>query len=60
MEGRLYLVEKLYPDLIIPGTMSSQEVNVCTECGIVYVWKPHKLGQCPLKHDQVRPNKEKD
>lgn len=28
------------------------EVSVCTTCGCIFAHVDHRLGQCPLGHDQ--------
>jgi len=28
------------------------EVEVCTECGVVFIHKPYRLNECPLGHEQ--------
>lgn len=55
-DEKLYLVSRRHVES--NEVIFDRPVEVCTECGVVYVRKPHRLGQCPLKHDQKRPNPE--
>lgn len=55
-DEKLYLVSRRHVES--NEVIFDRAVEVCTECGVVYIWKPHRLGQCPNGHDQKRPNPE--
>lgn len=52
---KLVLIEtrKFDPPIIaLDRVERAVEVQVCQTCGSVYVDLDHRLGQCPLGHDQ--------
>ncbi len=53
-DENLYLVSRRHTES--NEVIFDTPVNICTQCGTVYIFKPYRLGQCPNGHDQKRPN----
>lgn len=50
IDGNLYIVSRRHIDS--NEVIFDTPVQVCTTCGCVFAHIPHRLGQCPLGHDQ--------
>jgi len=51
-DEKLYLVSRRHVDS--NEVIFDRPVEICHECGVVYIFTPYRVGKCPVGHEQPR------